>query len=175
MRLAVALVRGLHGLRGAVRLEILTDHPAERFAPGALLFREGTADPLIVVESVPDGPGVRVRFAQIGERTAAEGLRGAYLEAEVDDSERPDGGAWWHEVVGLPVRATDGRELGSVADVYRAGGAEVYVVRGGPAGEFDLPAVSAFIRVFDPAAGVIVVDAVALGLDEPRPGAKARP
>ncbi len=168
MRLAVALVRGVHGLRGAVRLEVLTDHPAERFGPGSRVFREGAAVTLTVVESVADGPGWRVRFAEIGDRTAAEGLRGAYLEAEVDDSERPAGGAWWHEVVGLPVRATDGRELGSVAEVYRAGGAEVYVVRGGPAGEFDLPALSAFIPVFDPAAGVIVVDLEALGLEDHR-------
>jgi ribosomal 30S subunit maturation factor RimM len=29
-RLVVALVRGVHGLRGAVRVEILTDRPDDR-------------------------------------------------------------------------------------------------------------------------------------------------
>ena len=44
-RLAVALVRGVHGLRGAVRVEILTDRPEERFAAGTVLHPEGTDDP----------------------------------------------------------------------------------------------------------------------------------
>jgi hypothetical protein len=40
----------------------------------------------------------------------------------------------------------------------------VFVVSGGPVGEFDLPAVRAFIRVFAPRRGEIVVDADALDL-----------
>jgi len=48
-------------------------------------------------------------------------------------------------------------------DVYRAGGAEVVVVRG-PAGEVDIPLVRAVVRTFAPARGEIVVDGEALGL-----------
>jgi hypothetical protein len=59
-----------------------------------------------------------------------------------------------------------------VEDVYRAGEAEVFVVRGEPYGEFDVPAVRGFVRIFAPRRGEIVVDADALGLDEP---AIARP
>ena len=44
-RLVVGLVRGLHGLRGAVRVEVLTDRPEERFARGAVLFRRGLGRP----------------------------------------------------------------------------------------------------------------------------------
>ncbi len=43
----VALVRGVHGLRGAVRVEVLTDRPEERYAPGhgaASRRRRGAAD-----------------------------------------------------------------------------------------------------------------------------------
>ena len=50
------------------------------------------------------------------------------------------------------MRDDDGRELGSVVDVYRVGENEVFVVQGGPYGEFDVPAVRAFVRVFDPKA-----------------------
>ncbi len=60
-----------------------------------------------------------------------------------------------------------GRELGTISDVYRVGESEVYVVRGGPAGEFDVPAVKAFIRTFAPRRGEIVVDAAALDLRLP--------
>jgi hypothetical protein len=44
----------------------------------------------------------------------------------------------------------------------------VYVVADGPYGTFDLPAVRAFIRIFAPRRGEIVVDAEALALRPPR-------
>ena len=62
------------------------------------------------------------------------------------------------------MRGVDGADLGTVRDVYRVGENEVYVVAGGPVGSFDLPAVRAFIRIFAPRRGEIVVDADALDL-----------
>lgn len=167
-RLVVALVRGLHGLRGAVRVEVLTDRPAERFSPGAVLHREGDDRPLTVVEASADRPGWLVRFAEVADRAAAESLRGRYLEALVArDATHDPGAVYWHEVVGTPVLDTDGRALGTVVEVYRAGGVDAYVVRGDPYGEFDLPAVRDFIPVFRPGAE-IVVDVERLDLSPPR-------
>ena len=168
----VGLVRGVHGLNGAIRVEILTDRPEARFARGAVLYREGSTEPLTVSDAVaiPDGPGWRVRFAGIGDRPTADTLRGAYLEADVPPGDEPGrGAAYWHEVVGTPVRGLDGEELGTVADIYRVAENDVYVVRGGPRGEFDVPAVRDFIRIFAPRRGEIVVDAAALELGPVRP------
>ena len=168
-RFTVALVRGFHGLRGDVRVEVLTDRPEDRFAPGARLFREGSSRPLTIAAAaaVVDGPGWRIRFAEVPDRTAAETLRDAYLEADVDPVALPEGGHWWHEIVGASVRDVAGNELGRVVEVYRAGGAEVFLVRGAT-GEFDVPAVAAFVPVFAPDRGEIVVDTEALGLASPR-------
>ena len=80
------------------------------------------------------------------------------------DAELPRGAYFWHEVIGTTVTGVDGAVLGTVRDVYRSGGAEVYLVDGGPYGEFDVPAVRAFVRVFAPRRGEIVVDAEALDL-----------
>jgi 16S rRNA processing protein RimM len=174
----VGLIRGVHGLNGALRVEILTDHPEVRFARGAVLFREGTDAPLNIGEAVPikDGPGWRVRFREITDRTAADTLRGAYLESEVPPAEAPArGAAYWHEVIGTPVVGLDGEVLGSVADIYRVADNDVYVVRGGPRGEFDVPAVRDFVRIFAPRRGEIVVDAVALDVGPPRPPKPLRP
>jgi 16S rRNA processing protein RimM len=174
----VGLVRGVHGLNGALRVEILTDRPEARFARGAVVYREGSQDPLTISDAVaiPDGPGWRVRFGEVRDRTAADALRGAYLEADVPPGEEPGrGAAYWHEVVGTPVRGLDGEELGSVADIYRVAENDVYVVRGGPRGEFDVPAVRDFIRIFAPRRGEIVVDAAALELGPVRPPKPPRP
>ena len=170
-RLVVALVRGVHGLRGAVRVEVLTDRPEERFRPGTVLHREGSDAPLTIgsAEAVADGPGWRLRFAEVTTREAADGLRGAYLETVVHPlGELARGEVYWHEVVGVTVRDLEGRDLGTVQDVYRVAENEVYVVRGEPYGSFDLPAVRAFIRVFAPRRGEIVVDAEALDLQPPK-------
>ena len=178
MRLVVGLVRGVHGLNGTVRVEVLTDRPEARFRRGASLFREGDDGPLTIRDAVaiPDGPGWRLRFAEVPDRTAAEALRGAYLEADVPPADAPErGAAYWHEVIGVAVRGVDGEELGTVADIYRVGEADVYVVRGGARGEFDLPAVRDFIRIFAPKRGEIVVDAAALELGPPRVPRAPRP
>jgi 16S rRNA processing protein RimM len=174
-RLAVGLVRGLHGLRGAVRVEMLTDRPEDRFRRGAAIFVEGSDAPLTVASAQPSEPGWLVRFEEIPDRTAAESLRDAYLEGVVEPGdELPRGEYYWHEVEGSRVLDTDGRELGIVVDVYRAGGAEVFVVRGEPFGEFDLPAVRDFVRIFAPKRGEIVADVAALELT-PAEGRARRP
>lgn len=170
-RLVVALVRGVHGLRGAVRVEVLTDRPEQRFRPGVILYREGSDAPLTIAsaEAVADGPGWRVRFREVATRDAADTLRDAYLEAVVHPiGDLTRGEVYWHEVIGVAVRGLDGAELGVVQDVYRVAENEVYVVAGGPYGTFDLPAVRAFIRIFAPRRGEIVVDAAALDLSAPR-------
>jgi 16S rRNA processing protein RimM len=170
-RLAVALVRGVHGLRGIVRVEILTDRPEDRYAVGSVLHREGSDEPLTVTWSsaIADGPGWRIQFAEVPDRSAAEALVGTYLEISAGpDSTLPRGSYFWHEVIGTPVTATTGELLGTVRDVYRSGGAEVYVVDGGPYGEFDVPGVRDFVRIFAPRRGEIVVDPVALDLAPPR-------
>jgi hypothetical protein len=114
---------------------------------------------------VDDGPGWRLGFREIPDRAAADRLREAYLELEVDrDAELGPDAAYWHEVIGTEVRGTGDQVLGRVADVYRVGETEVYTVRDGPVGEFDVPAVRDIIRVFDPRGGRIVVDEAILDL-----------
>ena len=138
-RLVVGLVRALHGLRGAVRVEILSDDPA-RFEPGSVLFLEGTDDRLTVAESQSDGPGLLLRFRERHDRESVEDLRDRYLEAVAPAEPLPEGSFYWHELTGLRVVDQAGADLGHVVDVFRAGGAEVLVVEGAR-GELIDPAV----------------------------------
>ena len=120
-------------------------------------------------EAVADGPGWRIRFAEVGSRDAADTLRGAYLETTVrPEADLARGEVYWHEVLGVTVRGVDGTELGVVKDIYRVAENEVYIVAGGAYGTFDVPAVRAFIRIFAPRRGEIVVDAEALDLRLPK-------
>jgi len=165
-RLVVALVRGFRGLRGHVRVELLTDRPEDRLVPGTRLYLEGTQEALTIAEAsaVPDGRGWWLTFREIPDRNAAERLRDVYLEIDVPDEPRQPGLWFFHELEGLAVRAASGEELGTVVEIYRAGGAEVFVVRG-PRGELDVPGVRGIVTDLAPERGEMIVDMDALALD----------
>jgi 16S rRNA processing protein RimM len=163
-RLTVGLVRGLHGLRGAVRIEVLSDDPS-RFEVGSVLHPDGSSDALTVSWMQSDGPGILVRFRERPTRESVEDLRDRYLEARVTEA-LSDDRVYWHELDGVAVMTTSGEELGRVADIFRAGGAEVLVVRGGRRGEVLVPVVAAIIPEFAPRDGRIVVDPAALDLED---------
>ena len=165
-RVTVALVRGLHGLRGAVRLEVLTDTPG-RFRLGSILYVEGQDAPLTVDWTGPSKPGLLVHFAEVTSREAAEPLRERYLEV-VPEAKLPAGSWYWHEIVGLEAHTTSGEVLGTVSEVFRAGAGEVYVVTGGLRGEVLVPAVRGIVTELAPAEGRLVVDPLALDLPAPR-------
>ena len=168
----VGLVRGIHGLRGALRLEVLTDDPG-RFEPGAVLYQEGSDEPLTVDWSQTDGPGILIRFRERPDRAAVEHLRDTYLEALVAAEARPAGSWYWHEVTGAHVSTATGEDLGTVTDIFRTGGSEVFVVEGAR-GEILIPAVGALMVEFAPTEGRIVVDGEALALDETESRSKVR-
>ena len=166
-RLVVALVRGFRGLHGHVRVELLTDRPEDRFKVGARLLLEGTGEYLTIAEAQPvaDGRGWWLRFREIGDRTLAEErLRDRYLEIEDPLEPRQPGRWFFHELQGLAVTSTTGATLGEIVEIYRAGGAEVFVVRG-PRGEFDVPGVRGIVAELAPERGVMVVDLDSLALD----------
>lgn len=162
-RVVVGLVRGLHGLHGGVRVEVLTDDPA-RFEPGSVVMVADSGRRLTVVEMHDDKPpGLIVRFREVADRSAAEELRDTYLEAE--PAALAESIWYWHQVIGCTVLTEGGEELGRVDDIFRVGESEVYVVRG-ERGEVLVPAVKSVVRELAPDEGRIVVDDAALGLAE---------
>jgi len=177
------LARG-HGVRACALYVLQAALLTGFMAAGVLAAPITNSDaPLTIAWSsaVADGPGWRLQFAEIPDRTAAEALMGRYLEVDAGPSSAlPRGAYFWHEVIGTPVTSTTGEALGTVRDVYRSGGAEVYIVDGGPYGEFDVPGVRDFVRIFAPRRGEIVVDTAALDLGPPargpgRAGTEPRP
>lgn len=176
-RLTVGLVRGLHGLRGAMRVEILSDDPA-RFSDGETIYVEGDERPLTIAWVQASKPGILLRFDQVTSREEAEALRGRYLESIVE-APLPEGHWYWHQIEGLEVFSTAGEAIGKVVEVMRIGEAEVYVVRGGPRGEVLVPAVAAMVTALEPTEGRMIIDVAALGLPpeppEPPPARPPRP
>ena len=163
--------RGTRPVKG--RNLAIAEWPTETGPADYVLFVDGDTRPLTVVWSGPAKAGVLVRFAGVDSREAAEPLRDRYLEVPAGEPLSAD--TWyWHQIQGLEVTTTAGDSLGEVADVFRAGGGEVYVVRGGPLGEVLVPAVRSVVVELDPSEGRMVVDPVALDLPDKPPRRRRR-
>jgi 16S rRNA processing protein RimM len=164
VRLVVARVGRAHGLRGEVTVEVRTDAPAERFVPGVRLHltgRHGLAGvDAVTLASVRDHNGtLLLAFEEVGDRTAAEALRGATLEADVP-AETGDPEAWYdHQLVGLRVVDPSGGVLGEVVAVEHPPAQDLLVVRRPTGSDRLVPFVGAIVPTVDVAGGVVIVDA----------------
>jgi 16S rRNA processing protein RimM len=161
----VGRLRKVHGIRGEIVVEAITDEPAEVFAAGRRLFVGTTAGDL-----VPDAPVLTVRqareqaggyfivaFAEIVDRSAAEPWRGRYLFLEADALTPPgEGEAYVHELAGMLVTLPTGEELGVVTDVFELPQGLAIDVRHGK-GTVLLPFIGEFVQSVDRVTRRIVI------------------
>lgn len=184
MRLIVGRIGKPHGIRGEVTVEVRTDEPEARFAPGSVLSTEpGAAPPhqpvqelgelfrvpeRLTVESARWHQGrMLVAFAGVVGRDVAEALRGTLLSVDIADVPAPEDPDEFHDhqLVGLAVVTVSGERLGEVARVDHAPASDLLVLRR-PGGRTALiPFVKAIVPEVDLAGGRVVVDLPAGLLD----------
>jgi len=152
----VGIVTGVHGLRGDVSVQNRSDNP-DRWAAGATILREGGGS-LTIETSRRHGRRLLVKFAGIGDRTSAEGLRGTVLV--VPESWLPDlaEGEWWaHQLEGCEVRTASGRVLGIVREVIPNPANDIWVAVDDQGNETLVPALTDLLIDVDVDARTIVV------------------
>ncbi len=152
-----------HGLKGAIKLELYTDSPNERFVPGAVLeLQVPEQSPwfgkTVTVSELKWFNSSPVLFLKdITDRTQAESLIKAILlvEQPLDVSpQEPD--AWYdHQLAGLKV-VRDGSEIGTLLRVEHMPAQDLLVIKTEDA-EVLLPFVKAFVPKVDVEAGVIEI------------------
>jgi 16S rRNA processing protein RimM len=160
MQLVVGRVGRPHGLRGEVTVDVRTDDPDDRFAPGTVLATEPAASGPLVVEQARWHSGtLLVRFEGSDDRTTAEELRGTVLVVDseelppIDDPEEFRD----HELIGLSVVTVEGAEVGVLREVRHSGQDLLVVDR--PAGDEALvPFVAAIVPEVDVTGGRIVIN-----------------
>lgn len=154
--LVVARILGPHGIRGEVRLEPRTDVP-DRLRAGATLDCDGVG-PLTIENVRGESATPIVRFAGYDTREAATALRDRFLRVPLDEARRATRGAYlWADLVGLAAVTPEGRALGVVKDLIRAGETDVLVVTGPDGREVLLPMLESVVREVDVAGGRIVL------------------
>jgi len=177
VQLVVARIGRAHGIKGEVTVEVRTDEPELRLAPGAVLATDPPdAGPLTIERGRVHSGRLLLAFEGVRDRDAAEALRNTLLVAEVDPDERPEDPEEFydHQLIDLDVVTRDGTHVGRIAEVAHLPAQDLLVVRRAEGGEALVPFVGEIVPEIDLAAQRIVVDPPPGLLDEtPGPPASA--
>ncbi|GAA2092609.1 ribosome maturation factor RimM [Actinomadura alba] len=158
--LVVGRIGRPHGIRGEVTVEVRTDDPDSRFAPGAVLATEPEQSGPLTIERARWHSGrLLLQFAGVDGRDEAEELRGTWLVVDYADIPPSDDPDEFHdqELLGLDVVTVGGAEIGTVTEV-RHGGQDLLVIGRPEGGEAFVPFVAALVPEVDVAAGRLVID-----------------
>jgi len=153
--LLVGRVLATWGLRGAVKIENLSDNP-ERWEKGRRVYLEDSSEPLEIVSAKTVGRSLVVEFQGYGSPEAAAPLLGRYLRIPLAEAKKSGENYFWYEIVGLEVWTTDGDLLGKVTEILETGSNDVYVVKG-DCGEALIPAIKEVVKSIDLQSGKMIV------------------
>ncbi|ERH15376.1 16S rRNA processing protein RimM [Actinobaculum sp. oral taxon 183 str. F0552] len=161
MQLTVAVIGSPRGLKGEVRLDVRTDQPERRLAPGTMLETDpAEVGPLTLVRARQYKGGTYAVFAECSDRTMAERLRGIRLTVETDEDEYVEDDAWYeHELVGLEALDPEGRTLGRVGGLETGAAQDLLLVREQDGGLVRVPLVREIVTEVDLEGGRVVIDA----------------
>jgi 16S rRNA processing protein RimM len=155
----VASIDTTHGLRGEVSARLTTDFP-DRF--GALtrvhVGKSPEGDVMELESWRPHKGKVLLKLRGIDDVEAARGLVGSSVWVEAADAVPLPEDTYFHrDLVGLEVRTTAGRPLGTVSGVLVTGGVDVLQVADGDR-EILVPAARSICVDVDLASGVLVIE-----------------
>ena len=149
-----------HGIRGEVTVQVFTDEPDARFAPGNVVAvrsqSPGAPAHLTVSRARWNKQILVLGFQEISDRNGAEALRGSQLFGSVQD--RDDDDSWYEEdLLDLEVHV-DGRRVGVVTGLLTGTVQDLLQVAVDGQDEPALvPFVEQIVPEVDVEAGVVVV------------------
>ena len=152
----VGKVTKAHGLHGEVMVLVFSDNP-DRFEPGSsMLFEDGRE--VRVRTARPNGGRLLVAFEGVGDRNAAEALRGLTLVVPRSSlPELPEGEFWPHQLEGCVVVTESGRTLGAITDVVANPAQDLWVAVDESGTEIMVPAIREVVVDVDVEAGRVLV------------------
>jgi len=152
VQLVVGRIGRAHGIKGEVTVEVRTDEPELRLAPGAVLATDpASAGPLTIATGRVHSGRLMLRFEGVSDRNGAEALRNTLLIAEVDPAQMPEDPEEFydHQLIDLDVVTVDGREVGRIAEISHLPYQDLLVVRRPDGGEVLIPFVEEIVPEID--------------------------
>ncbi|MEU9761617.1 ribosome maturation factor RimM [Streptomyces sp. NPDC047985] len=152
MQLVVARIGRAHGIKGEVTVEVRTDEPELRLAPGAVLVTDpASAGPLTIETGRVHSGRLLLRFEGVRDRNAAEALRNTLLIAEVDPDELPEDPEEFydHQLIDLDVVLADGTGIGRITEITHLPSQDLLIVERPDGGEVMIPFVEEIVTEID--------------------------
>ncbi|WP_406441043.1 ribosome maturation factor RimM [Streptomyces sp. NBC_00631] len=152
MQLVVARIGRAHGIKGEVTVEVRTDEPELRLAPGAVLATDpASAGPLTIETGRVHSGRLLLRFEGVKDRTGAEALRNILLIAEIDPEELPEGEDEYydHQLMDLDVVTVDGTEVGRITEISHLPSQDLFIVERPDGSEVMIPFVEEIVTEID--------------------------
>jgi 16S rRNA processing protein RimM len=146
-----------HGVKGAVKVACFTSEPDAIASYGPLTDESGRQFRLQLIG--PTKGGVLARLAGVGDRDAAEKLKGTRLYVARRALPQPDAEEFYHaDLIGLAARWSDGAALGRVTAVHNFGGGDVIEIAREGAASLMVPFSREAVPQVDVAGGNITVE-----------------
>jgi 16S rRNA processing protein RimM len=152
VQLVVARIGRAHGIKGEVTVEVRTDEPELRLAPGAVLATDpASTGPLTIETGRVHSGRLLLRFAGVKDRTGAEALRNTLLIAEIDPEELPEGEDEYydHQLMDLDVVTADGTEVGRITEISHLPSQDLFIVERPDGSEVMIPFVAEIVVEID--------------------------
>ncbi|CCF82504.1 ribosome maturation factor RimM [Nitrolancea hollandica] len=156
VRLIIGEIVAAQGLRGDVRMRILTHFP-ERIPRLSHVFLGDEPQPRRLLSAHLKGNVAILSIEGVTSRESAEELRGLSVRIALDQaSPLQEDEYFYFQLIGLPVYDEAGTFLGNLEEILETGANDVYVIRGGPGGELLLPGIKSVIVRIDLEQGRII-------------------
>ncbi|MBW4436090.1 MAG: ribosome maturation factor RimM [Pleurocapsa minor GSE-CHR-MK-17-07R] len=144
-----------HGVRGELRVKLLTAHPDHLkqlktvFVGAGIGARNVKPYTLSSIKILGDGYAI-IRLEEVPDRNAADRFRMQMLMVALADAvPLEDGEFYLYQLIGMKVQQEDGSPLGTLIEVLETGANDVYVVRGDAHGEVLIPVIDGVILSTD--------------------------
>ena len=129
MRILLGHISTAHGIRGEVLIKPLTEEPADIAAYGPLWDEKGERQFEISSLRVSN-KGVIARIAGVGDRNAAEALRGTGLYIDRDQLPEPEADEVYHvDIIGMTAVRADNSVVGEIVAVQNFGAGDLLEIR----------------------------------------------
>jgi len=157
--IAIGKVLKTQGNRGAVRVLPLTDFPGRyEQLKDVYLSVKGVRQVMHIEEAVRRQKFIAVKFKEISDMNAAEGIRGGILEVTRDQLVKlPEGSYYIFDIIGLSVYGSGGEQFGKITEVLQTGANDVYIVETGGK-PLLIPALKQVVKEIDLPGRRMVVD-----------------
>ncbi|MGA8988234.1 ribosome maturation factor RimM [Aeromicrobium sp.] len=166
MQVVIGRIGRAHGIRGELNVDIRTDEPERRFAPGSSVICGSRT--LTIASARHHSGRLVVAFKEIPDRNAAEAIHGTILEAVVDPHDVPvDPDEFYdHQLVGLQARVGD-VVVGAVTGIIHGPHQDTLTVRIDEREVF-VPFVTEIVPVVDVVGGFVTINEIEGLLDPAR-------